>query len=72
MLAGIRAEAQALEQGVPSAPVQLATAVGTLSGVDSAAKEEEEVVVVVVVAIAATAGVVVVAAAAVVVGVGVV
>ena len=69
MLAGIRAEAQALEQGVPSAPVQLATAVGTLSGVDSAAKEEE---VVVVVAIAATAGVVVVAAAAVVVGVGVV
>ena len=70
MLAGIRAEAQALEQGVPSAPVQLATAVGTLSGVDSAAKEEEEVVVVV--AIAATAGVVVVAAAAVVVGVGVV
>ena len=71
MLAGIRAEAQALEQGVPGAPVQLATAVGTLSGVDSAAKEEEEVVVVVV-AIAATAGVVVVAAAAVVVGVGVV
>ena len=56
MLAGIRAEAQALEQGVPSAPVQLTTAVGTLCGLDTAAKEEEEVVVVVVVVIVVVIG----------------
>ena len=56
MLAGIRAEAQALEQGVPSAPVQPATAVGTLCGLDTAAKEEEVVVVVVVVIVVVIGG----------------